>query len=130
MRRHQLQVLALLRGEAVDIDGGMAQLLASPGLLPDRPIRTPLLLAAQCPKGRAVAKEIADGLLALRDPGLGFDPCLVSANGTVLDPGEAATSRRVRAAVRHFSAQSTMARWHAIPRRSGACPTGRLGSTA
>jgi 5,10-methylenetetrahydromethanopterin reductase len=99
MRRHLLQVRALLRGEAVAIDGGMAQLLASPGLLPDRPIRTPLLLAAQGPKGRAVAKEIADGLVALRDPGQGFDPCLVSVNGTVLDPGETATSPRVRAAV-------------------------------
>jgi 5,10-methylenetetrahydromethanopterin reductase len=99
MRRHLLEVRALLRGEAVDIDGGAAQLLASPGLLPDRPIRTPLLLAAQGPKGRAVAKEIADGLVSLRSPGMGFNPCLVSVNGTVLDPGETATSPRVRAAV-------------------------------
>jgi 5,10-methylenetetrahydromethanopterin reductase len=99
MRRHLLQVRALLQGEAVDIDDGMAQLLASPGLLPDRPIRTPLLLAAQGPKGRAVAKEIADGLVVLRDPGQGFDPCLVSVSGTVLDPGETANSPRVRAAV-------------------------------
>ena len=76
MRRHLLQVRALLRGEAVDIDGGMAQLLASPGLLPDRPIRTPLLLAAQGPKGRAVAKEIADGLVSLGNPGQGFLPCV------------------------------------------------------
>ena len=76
MRRHLLQVRALLRGEAVDIDGGMAQLLASPGLLPDRPIRTRLLLAAQGPKGRAVAKEIADGLVALGNPGQGFLPCV------------------------------------------------------
>jgi 5,10-methylenetetrahydromethanopterin reductase len=68
MRHHLLQVRALLRGEAVDIDGGMVQLLASPDLLPDRPIRTPLLLAAQGPKGRAVAKEIADGLVALGNP--------------------------------------------------------------
>jgi 5,10-methylenetetrahydromethanopterin reductase len=99
MRRYVLQVRALLRGEAVDIDGGMAQLLASPDLLPDRPIRTPLLLAAQGPKGRAVAKEIADGLLALGIPGQGFNPCLVSVSGTVLDPSETATSPRVRAAV-------------------------------
>jgi 5,10-methylenetetrahydromethanopterin reductase len=99
MRRYLLQVRALLRGEAVDIDGGMAQLLASPDLLPDRPIRTPLLLAAQGPKGRAVAKEIADGLVVLRSPGQGFNPCLVSVNGTVLDQGETATSPRVRAAV-------------------------------
>jgi len=99
MRRHLLQVRALLRGEAVDIDGGMAQLLASPGLLPERPIRTPLLLAVQGPKGRAVAKQIADGLVASGTPGQGFNPCLVSVSGTVLDPGETATSPRVRAAV-------------------------------
>ncbi len=99
MRRHLLQVRALLHGEPVDIDGGMAQLLASPGLLPNRPIRTPLLLAAEGPKGRAVAKEIADGLVALGSPGQGFNPCLVSVSGTVLDPGETTTSPRVRAAV-------------------------------
>jgi 5,10-methylenetetrahydromethanopterin reductase len=99
MRRHLLQVRTLLRGEAVDIDGGLAQLLASPDLLPDRPIRTPLLLAAQGPKGRAVAKEIADGLVALGYPGQGFNPCLVSVSGTVLDPGETASSPRVRKAV-------------------------------
>ena len=99
MRRHLLQVRALLRGEPVEIDGGMAQLLASPGLLPDRPIKTPLLLAAQGTKGRAVAKEITDGLIALRDPAPGFNPCLVSINGTVLDPGESVASPRVKAAV-------------------------------
>ena len=99
MRRHLTEVRALLHGEAVEIDGGMAQILASPGLLPDRPIKTPLLLAAQGPKGRAMAKEIADGLVALGSPGQGFNPCFVSVNGTVLDPGETATSPRVRAAV-------------------------------
>ena len=99
MRRHLLQVRALLRGEAVDVEGGMAQLLASPGWLPARPIRTPLLLAAQGPKGRAVARDVADGLIALGNPGQGFDPCLVSVNGTVLDAGESVTSPRVRAAV-------------------------------
>ncbi|MBN8908359.1 MAG: LLM class flavin-dependent oxidoreductase, partial [Rhodospirillales bacterium] len=99
MRRHFLQVRGLLRGETVEIDGGMAQMLASPGLLPDRPIRTPLLLAAQGPKGRAIAKEIADGLVAIGIPERGIDPCFVAVSGTVLDPGEAATSPRVRASV-------------------------------
>jgi len=99
MRRYLTQVRALLHGDAVEIDGGMAQLLASPGLLPDRPIKTPLLLAAQGPKGHAIAKEIADGLVALRTPAPGFNPCFVSVNGTVLDPGETAASPRVRAAV-------------------------------
>lgn len=99
MRRYFSQVRSLLHGEAVEIDGGMAQLLASPGWLPEHPIRTPLLLAAQGPKGRAVAKELADGLIALGRPGLGFNPCLVSVNGTVLDAGETVESPRVRAAV-------------------------------
>ena len=99
MRRYLTQVRALLHGEAVEIDGGMAQLLASPGWQPAHPIKTPLLLAAQGPKGRAMAKEIADGLIALRSPGHGFDTCLVSVNGTVLDAGETATSPRVHAAV-------------------------------
>ena len=99
MRRYFQQIRTLLRGDAVEIGGGMAQLLASPGWLPAHPIKTPLLLAAQGPKGRAVAKELADGLVALRNPGLGFNPCYVSVNGTVLDAGETATSPRVRAAV-------------------------------
>jgi 5,10-methylenetetrahydromethanopterin reductase len=46
MRRHMLQVRGLLRGEAVEIDGGMVQILASEGWLPDRPMTVPLLLAS------------------------------------------------------------------------------------
>ncbi len=99
MRAHFLAVKGLLRGDVVDIDGGKAQMLASKGLLPERPIKTPLLLAAQGPKGRAIAREIADGLVALGLPGHGFNPCWVSVNGTVLDPGETATSPRVRKAI-------------------------------
>jgi hypothetical protein len=38
MRTHITQVQALLRGDVVDIDGGLAQILASDGQLPDRPI--------------------------------------------------------------------------------------------
>jgi len=98
MRRHMLQVRALLRGEAVDIDGGMTQILASGDWLPERPINTPLLLASQGPKGRALAREVADGLISLSAPEPGFDLCLVSVNGTVLDDGEDLDSARVRAA--------------------------------
>ena len=99
MRRYFSQVRSLLRGEAVEIDGGMAQLLASPGWLAAQPIKTPLLLAAQGPKGRTVARELADGLIALGSPGQGFNPCLVSVSGTVLDASETVSSPRVRAAV-------------------------------
>lgn len=99
MKRYVVQVRALLRGEPVEIDGGMAQLLASPGWLPGRPIATPLLIAAQGPKGRAVAAEVADGLIALGSPGQGFDHCFVSVNGTVLEEGESDDSPRVQAAI-------------------------------
>lgn len=99
MRRYFQQIRSLLKGDAIEIDGGMAQLLASPGWMPPHPIKTPLLLAAQGPKGRAVAKELADGLIALGSPEQGFNPCLVSVNGTVLDAGETVASPRVRAAV-------------------------------
>jgi len=99
MRRHMEQVRGLLRGEAVDVDGGMAQLLASDGYLPDRPIDVPMFLAAQGPKGRQLAHEVADGLISMGTAASGFDTCLVSVNGTVLDDGEDVTAPRVRAAL-------------------------------
>ena len=99
MRRYIEQVRGLLRGDAVDIDGGLAQIIASEGQLPDRPIDVPILLASQGPKGRQLAAEIADGLIALGSPAQGFETCLVSTNGTVLDETEDVTSPRVRAAV-------------------------------
>jgi 5,10-methylenetetrahydromethanopterin reductase len=91
MRRHLLQVRALLRGGRGHRrwHGAVAG-LARPAARP--PDQDAAAARSAGPKGRAVAKEIADGLVALRDPGQGFDPCLVSVNGTVLDPGETANS--------------------------------------
>jgi 5,10-methylenetetrahydromethanopterin reductase len=99
MRRHILQVRSLLHGEAVEIDGGMAQFLASEGWLPERPMTVPLLLASQGPRGRQLAHEVADGLISLGAPAPGFEHCLVSINGTVLDDGEDVTSPRASAAL-------------------------------
>jgi 5,10-methylenetetrahydromethanopterin reductase len=96
-------VRALLRGDVADIDGAAAQLLYSPGFGPDRPIDVPLLVAAAGPKGFAVAREIADGVVVVGLPprderGGQWATCAVLVNGTVLDPGEDETSERVRAA--------------------------------
>jgi 5,10-methylenetetrahydromethanopterin reductase len=52
MRTHIAQVKALLRGDIADIDGGLAQILASDGWLPDRPINVPVYMAGQGPKAR------------------------------------------------------------------------------
>ncbi|MEM7748197.1 MAG: LLM class flavin-dependent oxidoreductase [Pseudomonadota bacterium] len=104
MRRHLEQVRGLLKGEVVGIDGGLAQLLASEGQLPQRPINVPFLLASQGPKGRQLAKELADGLISLGAPAPGFDTCLVSINGTVLDDDEDVHTPRVKAAVQPIMA--------------------------
>ena len=66
----------------------------SDGQLPDRPINVPIYMAGQGPKARALAKEIADGLISLGGPAEGFETGLVSTNGTVLDDGEDVTSPR------------------------------------
>jgi 5,10-methylenetetrahydromethanopterin reductase len=124
MRRHIEQVRGLLRGEAVDIDGGLAQILASDGWLPDRPINVPLLLASQGPKGRQLASEIADGLIALGAPSPGFDPCLVSINGTVLDDGEDMSSPRARAAVAPLMALAYHFKYTADPEGVRDLPSG------
>ncbi len=100
MRTHITQVQGLLRGDVVDIDGGLAQILASDGQLPQRPIRVPIYMAGQGPKARALAKEITDGLIALGGPAEGFETCLVSTNGTVLDDGEDVTSPRASTALK------------------------------
>ena len=63
-----------------------------------RPINVPIYMAGQGPKARALAREIADGLIALGGPVEGFESCLVSANGTVLDDGEEAFSARASTA--------------------------------
>jgi 5,10-methylenetetrahydromethanopterin reductase len=67
-------------------------------------------MAGQGPKARALAKEITDGLISLGGPAEGFETCLVSTNGTVLDDGEDVTSPRASTAVKplialayHFS---------------------------
>jgi 5,10-methylenetetrahydromethanopterin reductase len=93
MRTHIAQVKALLRGDVADIDGGL-QFLASDGWLPERPINVPVYMAGQGPKARALAKEIADGLISLGGPAEGFETCLVSTGGTVLDDGEDVTAPR------------------------------------
>ena len=116
MRTHITQVKALLRGDIADIDGGLAQILASDGWLPDRPINVPVYMAGQGPKARALAKEIADGLISLGGPAEGFETCLVSTNGTVLDDGEDVTSPRASTALKPLIA---LAYHHQVHDRSG-----------
>jgi 5,10-methylenetetrahydromethanopterin reductase len=124
MRTHITQVKALLRGEVVDIDGGLAQILASEGWLPDRPITVPIYMAGQGPRARALAKEVADGLISLGGPAEGFETCLVSTNGTVLDDGEDVTSPRAATALRPLIALAYHHRFTTDPENVKALPNG------
>ena len=124
MRRHIEQLKALLGGNVADIDGGLAQLLASDGWLPDRPINVPIYMAGQGPKARALAKEITDGLICLGGPAQGFETCLVSTNGTVLDDGEDITSPRAARAVKPIIALAYHFRYTTDPQSVKELPNG------
>jgi 5,10-methylenetetrahydromethanopterin reductase len=97
-RRYIEQVQALLRGEKVDVDGAIVQMLHADGFAPPRPIKTPIVVAANGPKGLEVAHEIGDGVMTVAGTDPSFAWCSVLAFGTVLDDGESPGSERAFAA--------------------------------
>ncbi|MCY4640990.1 MAG: LLM class flavin-dependent oxidoreductase [Chloroflexi bacterium] len=101
--RRLTQVRALLCGETVEVDGAATRLMHLPGYAPPRPVRVPLLLAADGPRGRGVASELADGIVCTR-PRPGFRRCAVLAVGTVLGEGEPPDSERALLPARIWSA--------------------------
>lgn len=95
---------ALLRGEEVEWEGGVARMLHWPGYGAARPISVPFVVAAAGPKGIAVAKEQAQGVFGAFEPIQGFDWSVVLIMGTVLDAGETPGSARAVAAAGHGGA--------------------------
>jgi 5,10-methylenetetrahydromethanopterin reductase len=92
------QVRGLLNGDVVEIDGDACQMLHSPDQAPTRPIHVPLGLAPIGPKGTAVSRQLADGVVLTAPPGEDEPPWTRAAllvNGTVLDPEEDHLSPRV-----------------------------------
>jgi 5,10-methylenetetrahydromethanopterin reductase len=97
VKRYVQQLRGLLRGEAVEVDGAICQLIPSAGFMPPRPIEVPIFLAAAGPIGCRVAREVADGVInSRRPPAPDFPECVLLTFGTVLDEGEALDSPRVR----------------------------------
>jgi 5,10-methylenetetrahydromethanopterin reductase len=88
------QLRALLRGERIEVDGSVVQLIPPDGFAPARPIDVPILVAANGPKGLRVAKDLGDGVMTIGSGRPEFDWCAVLAFGTVLDDGEAPSSQR------------------------------------
>jgi 5,10-methylenetetrahydromethanopterin reductase len=99
-----LQTLrVLLRGEEVEWEGAVLHMLHPAGFAPPRPIEISFIVAAEGPKGRAVARDLGTGLLTARPQG-GFPWGAQILVGTVLDQGEDPGSERVLAAAGHAAA--------------------------
>lgn len=88
---------ALLRGEVTEWDGALVTLNQADGHGAPRPLHTPVIIAAQGPKGLAAARVAADGVFSVGPTG-GFPWVAELLVGTVLDPGEDPGSPRALAA--------------------------------
>jgi 5,10-methylenetetrahydromethanopterin reductase len=86
----------LLAGGTVDNDGKPARMLHWPGMAAERPVAVPLWLSVLGPRGNERAPEVADGTIGPLHPTL---PTATMVSATVLDPGEQASSARVREAI-------------------------------
>ena len=94
-------VQGLLRGEVVEWEGAPIAMLHSPGLAPERPLRVSWLVGAIGPKGKEVARQLGDGVIASPTPVPGFDWSALLAFGTVLGEGEDPDGERVLDAAAH-----------------------------
>jgi len=94
--RYIRQLKALLAGEVVEIDGKPCQMIHHPEMAKARPIQTPIILSAFGPKGQAIAREIADGIMCYSEGANDgtWDQFIRMVDGTVLDPGESPHSAR------------------------------------
>jgi 5,10-methylenetetrahydromethanopterin reductase len=94
--RYLRQLIGLLRGEVVEVDGAPVQMIHPDGYVADRPVTTPILVGANGPKGLAVAEAVgADGVVSIFGAQPGWQWCALFAYGTVLDDGEPLDSARV-----------------------------------
>lgn len=91
-RTYIAQVKGLLAGESMVIDGAVVKMIPPDGFLDI--VSVPILVAANGPKGFAVARELGDGVMSIFGSYPEFAWCALLAFGTVLDPGESPGSER------------------------------------
>lgn len=88
---------SLLNGEVIDWEGRPIRLMYPEGFGPSLPVEIPILIGADGPRGRAVARELGDGIMASNPAtatdGFDWSACMIS--GTVLDDGETFDAPRV-----------------------------------
>lgn len=119
---------ALLRGEQVEWEGSLLQMLHPPGYGAPRPLDVPIIVAAAGPKGIAAAQDVGDGVFGAPMPIPGFDRSIVLTFGTVLADGEDPGSPRALAAAGH--AAPVLFHWALENRRLDAVPNGGAWAAA
>lgn len=119
---------ALLRGEQVEWEGAVMQMLHPDGYGARRPIDVPIVIGAAGPKGIAAAHALGDGVFGAPMPIPGFDWSIALTFGTVLDDGEDPSSPRVLAAAGH--AAPVMFHWALENRMVGMLPNGDAWAAA
>lgn len=124
VREYVVALRALLRGEETEWDGAVIRMIHPDGFAPVRPIDAPFLIAADGPKGLAVARELGDGVFSAARPADGDGPTwrAVLSFGTVVGEGEDVASERVLAAAGHGLAVA----YHALYERGGAAAVDAL----
>jgi 5,10-methylenetetrahydromethanopterin reductase len=122
--RRYIEQLRALRGEKVEVEGAVVQMLHGRGFAPEFPVPTPIVIAANGPKGMAVARDLGDGIMTIGSGEPDFDWCSVLAFGTVLDPGESLASERVFAAAGPALTVAYHAMYEADPASVEALPGG------
>jgi 5,10-methylenetetrahydromethanopterin reductase len=123
--RYLRALRALLRGEVVEVDGRALQMRHLPGYAAPRPLATPILVAADGPRGRAVARELADGVMSSDLPPADFRWRAWVRMGTVLEPGESPQGARALEAVGPGLAMLYHAAYERGPDSVDALPGGR-----
>jgi 5,10-methylenetetrahydromethanopterin reductase len=114
---------ALLRGEEASWDGAPIRLVPSPDFERSLPVEIPIVVAADGPKGRQVARDLGAGLCTT-EPAFheGFESLATTFFGTVLEEGESPESDRVFAA----AGPGASIVYHAIYHFQGAAGIDRL----
>jgi 5,10-methylenetetrahydromethanopterin reductase len=96
---HVRQLQALLRGEEVMVEGRMCKLIHSDGQLAKRPLATPIVIAANGPKGVRIAAQLGCDVMCAGVVPEGARDARYLAFGTVLDAGETPETARVQDAI-------------------------------
>lgn len=109
------RVRTLLGGGTVVVDGAPVRMLHQPGFAPARPMAVPFVVAANGPKGLAVARELGDGVMTIGGGEPSFPWCAALVFGTVLDEGEAPGSARALAAAGPAQVVAAHAMWEMDP---------------